>query len=181
MGSAPTNGNLLVAFSFDTGGNPAAASGWTLLALGGSGALDAAILYKTAGAGESTSQTPQTGGSGNSSQIIWEVHGAAVPSSVAFSFYRAVGSADGGTGGPGGVVPSVPVVANKLALMALGGVTPGTAINSVYGANTVASLSGTGVQTGYGSSDSTNSQSFGLGADWAAQVGYGYCMVVVTA
>ena len=57
LGSAPINGNLLIAMTVNT---PATTpgSGWTLLASNTSGTDDGYIYYKVAGAGESTTQAP---------------------------------------------------------------------------------------------------------------------------
>lgn len=78
LGVAPTNGNLLVAMTF----NPATASpgaGWTAQISNSSGTDFSAVFTKTAGAGESTTQTPLGSAPGSSTGAIamWEIHGQA--------------------------------------------------------------------------------------------------------
>jgi hypothetical protein len=85
MASAPTNGNLLVAVvSFYQGASgPVADTGWTEVVndkTGVSGTNNGVWFgYKYAGAGESTTQTPVTGGSVGVNCVtqIWEIDGVA--------------------------------------------------------------------------------------------------------
>lgn len=84
FGSAPTNGNLLVAMLFYQGAAPATdhppSSGWhqeTFTAHHAFTTDESVIVYsKVAGASESTSQTPATV-SATAHLIVWEVTGAA--------------------------------------------------------------------------------------------------------
>lgn len=74
LGSAPVNGNLLVAMWF----NPSvssAGSGWTIQATNASGTDFGIIATKVAGAGESTTQQPMASTSSPGAMIIWELHG----------------------------------------------------------------------------------------------------------
>lgn len=78
MGAAPTNGNLLVAIAI----NPAvdtAGAGWTKGPGEGTTGTDfAAVFTKTAGAGESTTQSPlNSSPGGTGALVIWELSGAA--------------------------------------------------------------------------------------------------------
>lgn len=173
FGSAPTNGNLLVAFLFDTGGNPTAAGGWTALDLETSAALDTSIFTKVAGAGESTTQTPSSSTGGQTSLIVWEISGAA----TGVVEYQAVGS--NGVSVPTGRVPTTVVVASSLFLAAIATTVTSTAINSAYGLASSAILSSSGVQTAYGHSDSSNAQGYGENAIFASPIAFGYASVVV--
>lgn len=74
LGSAPVNGNLLVAMWF----NPSvstAGSGWTIQASNSSGTDFGVIATKVAGASESTTQQPMVSTSSPGAMIIWELHG----------------------------------------------------------------------------------------------------------
>ena len=75
FGVAPTNGNLLVAMSFNPNSN-SAGSGWVLAANNGSGADFGNLLTKTAGAGESTTQSPTSGAGSPAALVVWEINGA---------------------------------------------------------------------------------------------------------
>lgn len=72
LGSAPANGNLLVAMSSGSNYN-GAASGWTVVGSNGGGSDNLYIYTKTAGASESTTQTPCSNVAGG--LILWELHG----------------------------------------------------------------------------------------------------------
>ncbi len=76
LGSAPINGNLLIAMTVNT---PATTpgSGWTLLASNTSGTDDGYIYYKVAGAGESTTQAPLAANEAPGCMVIWEINGQA--------------------------------------------------------------------------------------------------------
>lgn len=173
FGSAPTNGNLLVAFFFDTGGNPTAGSGWTALDLLTSAALDASIFIKTAGAGESTTQTPSSSTGGSTALVVWEISGVA----TGIVDYQGVGS--NGVSVPTGKVPSIPTIPSSLFLSAIATTITSVAITSLYGLASSAILSSTGVQMGYGHSDSSNAQSYGESAVFASAIAFGYTSVVV--
>lgn len=74
---APANGNLLVAMAF----NPAqdtAGAGWTKVAEVTTGTDFGLILTKTAGAGESTTQSPLSADPGSTTgcMAVWELHHA---------------------------------------------------------------------------------------------------------
>lgn len=81
MPKAPTQGNLLVAVMQwnHANGTPGAGAGWTLAAFDAVGTnpfnVQAALFYKYAGAGESTSQTPGNAGLTYGSTNIWEIQG----------------------------------------------------------------------------------------------------------
>ena len=113
MTSAPTNGILLVAMTF----NPTTATantGWTQLASNSSGTDYGTILYKVAGAGESTTQTPLSGTvAAPACMIIWEIAGANA-SPFVFTTMQAEQS---GTSNSSGALPNV---ANAIFLGAIG-------------------------------------------------------------
>lgn len=79
MGSAPTNGNLLIGIWFGNGfaiSGSSLASGWILMTPPtGSGSDNWAAAYKWAGAGESTTQTPY-GASVTGAVVVFEFSGA---------------------------------------------------------------------------------------------------------
>ena len=58
FGSAPNNGNLLLAFVWQYPNTPTANTGWTSVAEYDNGASHFSVLYKYAGASESATQTP---------------------------------------------------------------------------------------------------------------------------
>lgn len=74
---APTSGNLLIAICdfIDTGGAPSADTGWTLDTSHDNGTFYSAVYYKYAGAGESTSQTPDGTSRTNWNCVIQEISG----------------------------------------------------------------------------------------------------------
>jgi hypothetical protein len=76
LGSAPVNGNLLIAMSWNTP-SPSAGSGWTQLFQNGSGTDYGTIFYKVAGAGESTTQNVLTANETPGCMVIWEINGQA--------------------------------------------------------------------------------------------------------
>ena len=81
LGSAPTNGNLLIAIAtlYDGNGAPSPSTGWGVVTAATSHVSGAvcyvALYYKYAGAGESTTQTPEA----NARQLwglsMWEISG----------------------------------------------------------------------------------------------------------
>lgn len=75
--SAPINGNLLVAMTFNPS-NGTQGAGWTDVADNGSGTDFGLIAIKVAGAGESATQTPLNG-AGNGLIAMWEINGQAAP------------------------------------------------------------------------------------------------------
>lgn len=114
MSGAPTNGNLLIAMSFNPGSNTAGA-GWTQILNDGSGTDFGNIFTKTAGAGESTTQSPLSGADATSCCIIiWELSGAAT--GVLFT------TSSGGeqTSKKAGFVPGLPLFTNTIFLGAIG-------------------------------------------------------------
>lgn len=72
LGAAPTNGNLLVAFTSASGAAPG--TGWTSVASNSGGTAFGLIATKVAGAGESTTQTPCTS-TGAAGVVMWELNG----------------------------------------------------------------------------------------------------------
>lgn len=81
LDSAPTDGNLLIAFTT----NPttaSAGSGWTIIFQQSNGTDWTTWLKKTAGAGESATQTPIGSAPSNAGIIMWELSGAAATPEV---------------------------------------------------------------------------------------------------
>lgn len=74
FGVAPTNGNLLVAMTFNSANNLAAA-GWTKQVENATGTDWGDIFTKVAGAGESTTQQPLSTATVNGGIVIWEING----------------------------------------------------------------------------------------------------------
>ena len=75
FGSAPTNGNLMIAMWVSPTGS-AANTGWTVVGTDTSGTDFSVIAWKKAGAGESTTQTPISGGNPtNCGLVVWELNG----------------------------------------------------------------------------------------------------------
>lgn len=74
LGAAPTNGNLLVAMSFNTP-PPSPGTGWTQLAQNTTGTDYGTIFYKVAGAAESATQSPLSANETPGCMVIWEVNG----------------------------------------------------------------------------------------------------------
>jgi hypothetical protein len=178
MGSAPTNGNLLVAFTFNDGSQPSVDSGWTQLVLGISGTLYGAIYYKTAGASESASQTPSTGGTGNFAQGIWEISGAVGGSG---SFLADI-IQNITVSGIAGATPVLPISESQLFLGAIATYNTSDAIVGTFGVSTVdVTLSGSGVQASFGHSDSTTSPAFGMVDSFSAAVGYKSISTIILA
>jgi hypothetical protein len=76
LSGAPTNGNLLIAFT----SNPttaSAGSGWTIITQQSNGTDWVTWLKKTAGAGESATQTPIGSAPSAAGIVMWELNGAA--------------------------------------------------------------------------------------------------------
>lgn len=74
FGAGPTNGNYLVAMTFNPASNTAG-SGWTSQVSVSSGTDFGTILTKTAGVAESTTQSPLTGVAGTGCMVVWEING----------------------------------------------------------------------------------------------------------
>lgn len=74
FGAAPTNGNLLVAMCWNPTVNTAG-TGWTKVFENSTGTDFGSIYTKTAGAGESTTQSPLNSAPAAGGMVIWEVHG----------------------------------------------------------------------------------------------------------
>lgn len=94
LGSAPANGNLLIAMSANTGGSTAGA-GWTTIALNSSGADFGVIWFKVAGVAESTSQTPASGAITAGSIVMWEIHGQRASNPIVFAGSQVQSAAQG--------------------------------------------------------------------------------------
>jgi hypothetical protein len=75
MDAAPTQNNLLIAIGFSGAGGMVVGSGWTQVRHNTHSSMDVGIYKKTAGAGESTTQTPFTQTSGYGVVGIWEFTG----------------------------------------------------------------------------------------------------------
>lgn len=77
FGSAPTNGNLLIAVGmmYDGNGVAAAAAGWTIDATVHGNSMYTSVYYKYAGAGESTTQQPDGTGRNYWAYAAWEISG----------------------------------------------------------------------------------------------------------
>lgn len=75
--TAPVNGNLLIAMAFNPTQDTAGA-GWTKVAEVTTGTDFGIVLTKTAGAGESTTQSPLSTDPGSSTgcMVVWEYHHA---------------------------------------------------------------------------------------------------------
>lgn len=82
FGTAPTNGNFLVAMCFNPA-NDSAGTGWAKVAENTSGTDYGLIFTKTAGAAESTTQSPISGVGGTGGIVIWEISGAGASPFVA--------------------------------------------------------------------------------------------------
>lgn len=156
FGSSPTPGNVLVAFLVHFNNGATASTGWTQLFSRNGGVKDGvAVLWKIAGEGESSTQTPSTQ-TGALSLAIYEIGPTAVPapeclgvyaddvdktsSPVAFSLptgddnERLIGIMSGITGGPPTFTPdaaftvdavATPTATRSLALMHTTGLAPG--------------------------------------------------------
>jgi hypothetical protein len=72
--SGPTGGNLLIAACTNYPGTPGVNTGWTDITSNGASVSESADrwVYKSAGSGESSSQTPCTSSAGT---IVWEISG----------------------------------------------------------------------------------------------------------
>lgn len=111
MGVAPTNGNLLVALC--SGQNNTPSAGWTAVVTSSGGSQFGGIFTKTAGAGESTTQTPVTG-AGATACVIYEIHGASATPVVYAATSNAAASLFAATA-------QAPSLQNVLALAAITG------------------------------------------------------------
>ena len=171
MTSAPVSGNLLVAMVYNTGSNPSTGSGWTLIAQNATGNVGVSVYTKTAGASESTTQTPTTGAGGNTAQVIWEINGAVsgvVFNQVASDTPNVLSAA----------IPSVPAVSASLFLTSLA-VSATSNTFTVYGLSSATTMGGSGAAAFYGYSDSTSAQAFGAGVMFSSSAAYGFGAVVI--
>lgn len=128
LGVAPTNGNLLVAMSFNPTSDTTGA-GWTKQTENFGGTDYGIIFTKVAGAGESTTQTPCAGLGGTGAIAMWELHGQAV------AFFVGGASQNEATGQPNNTPVLLPNLKNCIGLSAVGVVPPQT-ILAAYGAGT---------------------------------------------
>lgn len=113
LGSAPTNGNLLVAAYFNPTQNTAG-TGWTQQGFNSTGTDFGGIMTKVAGAGESTTQTPLSASPGGTGLIcMWELNGQNA------SFFVAFASQNEFTGASN-VGVSLPCVKDMISIMAIG-------------------------------------------------------------
>jgi hypothetical protein len=132
LGTAPVNGNLLVAMSFNPTSD-ATGTGWTKQ-VDNTGGTDYGIIFtKVAGAGESTTQTPGAVLSGTGAIAMWELHGQAV------AFFVGGASQNEATGQPNNTPVLLPNIKNCIGLSAVGVVPPQT-ILAALGAGTVDAL-----------------------------------------
>lgn len=111
LGAAPTNGNLLVAIFFDPT-TQAAGAGWAIRANNSTGTDFGVVLTKTAGAGESATQTPMGGVPTTGLIAMWELSGQAVNNFI-------FGAVSAGAGALQSSAPFGPTITNCLTLMAL--------------------------------------------------------------
>ncbi len=88
FGAAPTTGNLLIAFVDNSASITVNTSqGWNALSALQSGGTDySQVMWKVAGASESTTQAPNSYGSGNGGVMIYEISNAAPSLAVALDF-----------------------------------------------------------------------------------------------
>ena len=104
LSTAPVNGNLLIAMSWNVP-SPSVGSGWTQLLQNGSGTDYGTIYYKVAGASESTTQNPLTANETPGCMVMWEINGQnatwlvqaiaeAEQTSAVFGFTPAMGPLD---------------------------------------------------------------------------------------
>lgn len=93
FGTAPTNGNLLLAMVMDFSSSAVNGSGWTGLVNNGASSDGFGFGYKVAGASESTTQTPTTDAA-NGVVACWEISGGVIGAS---NFQQRSLSATGGT------------------------------------------------------------------------------------
>lgn len=88
--SAPTDGNLLVAFCTASGGNPAAATGWTKIIQNTSG-LDWSAIFVRCASSDTTSINPSSStGIGSCALAFWEISGANMAMVNAASVFSAI-------------------------------------------------------------------------------------------
>lgn len=112
---APTNGNILVAMWWSPNVSVNGV-GWTQVAQTDGGTDYARVVYKVAGPGELTTQSPWNGDAGITGGIvIWELSGQAVSAPIAAA---TMGNATTTVQFQG---PPLPGVTNKLALHGIGG------------------------------------------------------------
>lgn len=174
MTAAPTNGNILVAFVCCVD-NLSAGSGWTLVSQQTAGLWYLNILTKTAGASESSSQSPIAGTTTNYwTAGVYEVAGASGVI-MARSSYAAGQSLSGQS-------PSIPKQASTLALMCIvPASSQGYTITATIGwAHLSANLTGVaGGHMAFGWSDS-NTPVYGVAASFSNSCFWDEGMVILT-
>lgn len=180
MGAAPTNGDLLVAFVItDASSAPTANTNWTLQSSQTSGLWYFQVLTKKAGASESTTQSPVTGGSSAHWTVgIYEVSGQNATSPIVSALSTYVTSISYGFT-PGQTVSFI----NTIALMCI--VPAGNqsyTCSAVYGCkNLTANLSSaSGAHAAFGWTDS-NSITYTMSATFSSASGYDAAFVLLTA
>lgn len=142
--SAPTNGNLLVAISFNPS-TDTAGSGWTAVGSNGSGTDFGTVFTKTAGASESATQQPINSAPGTGCMGVWELHNAA-GGIITASLAPEVSAINNATG-------PLPNLTNVLFLGGIGLVSTSNSINVVYNVTVDhQDASGTGRQGAWGHS-----------------------------
>lgn len=126
FGSAPTNGNLLIAIGFTFATNPTANTGWTMLMGFGQTSLPGAngyqtIFYKYAGSSESTTQAPDSASTVSGwACSLWEISG--VTGIISEDFAEAYSTKIATYPSTSGTVPSFSnVITNELILMGAAG------------------------------------------------------------
>jgi hypothetical protein len=120
LGSPPVNGNMLVAMTFNPS-TPSPGTGWTAKDGNSTGTDYGQIFTKTAGAGESATQSPLGSSPGGTGLIcMWELHGqnGSTP--------YVAGASQAEVSAPNNVSPQFPGLANVIALAACGVVTSDT-------------------------------------------------------
>jgi hypothetical protein len=145
--SAPTNGNLLVAITFGSGGF-SLGSGWTRLEYNNVGSYYCQVAYKIASS-ESTTQTPATaGGATTFANGIWEIYGQNSTPGTAISATEARYTANNSLSA---YTPMLPQIASTLFLAGISSSGAVNAITRTFGATQdVVITGGTGLKPAYG-------------------------------
>lgn len=144
---APTNGNLMVAMTFNSStGTPGA--GWTAQATNSTGLDFGLIATKVAGAGESVTQSPINSAPGTGCIVVWEIAGANGSTPVLMVNTQAEQSAQSAFS------PALPSLLNCLYLGAIGLASSGVNNKTVYNVSQdVKDTTGGGRQCSAGHSD----------------------------
>jgi hypothetical protein len=145
--SAPTNGNLLVAITFGSGGFSLGA-GWTRLEYNTAGSYYCQVAYKIASS-ESTTQTPATaGGSTSFANGIWEVNGQNGTIGTAIKAVEARYTASNSLAA---YTPMLPQIASTLFLAGISASGAANAFTRTFGAvEDVNITGGSGLKPAYG-------------------------------